>query len=139
MTEAGQLIEPPRDPGAPTRHTLPSGKVVEVRSHRTMLGADVAAALASQSATGARGVVDVRSELICQLVTEIEPGRAGTPVLDGTLAAVLAQRADDYQSLYVLMYPAWRLCLGLDNITDDYEAYADPKAATSPPSEPSLD
>lgn len=139
--------EPPVDPNAPTVHTLPSGKVVSVRSPRTLLGSHVRTTMSSQGAGGMQGVVESHSVLIALTVTELEAGRAGTPVLleaappDGTLevaqayqgalVAVDAQRGDDYRTLYRLMDPAWRVCVGLDNITDDYEAFEDPKADTS--------
>lgn len=139
--------EPPVDPNAPTEHTLPSGKKVSVRSPRTLLGAHVRTVIGAQGVGGMQGVVDAHSALIALMVTELEPGHAATPVLaevaplDGTIetlqayaqamTAVDAQRGDDYRRLYTLMQPAWRIAAGLDNITDDYEAFADPKADTS--------
>lgn len=137
MTETGQSTDPPTDPNAPTTHTLPSGKIVEVRSHRTLTGLDVATAIAAQTGVGARGVVDARTALAALLITEIEPGTGGKPVLDGTGAAVLAQRGDDFAALFNLVTAAFRVAMGYDNIIDDYEAHADPKADTSPPSGPS--
>lgn len=152
MTETGQSTEPPTDPNAPTTATLPSGKAVSIRSPRTLLGADVAAAIGAQTEDGMQGVVEMRTALIALTVTETDPGRAGTAVLtavpgpDGTqeaadafktaIAAVRAQRADDFRRLYSLVTPAWMVAVGASNIVD-YQEFADPKASTSPSSGPS--
>lgn len=147
--------EAPRDPAAPTRKTLPSGKIVEIRSHRTLLGAEIATAMASQpGGSWMANSVAMRNTLVALLATEIEPGTAGTPVLaaapapDGTLEAaqrfeaaykaVLAQRADDYRTLYSLVEEAMRLALGLSVIVD-HDEYEDPKAPTTDGSEPAPD
>jgi hypothetical protein len=138
--------EPPLDPNAPTEHVLPSGKKVSVRSPRTLLGSHVRTTMGAQGGGGMQGVVDAHSALIALTVTELEPGRAGTPVLveaaplDGSLETLLAyqaavarvdgQRGDDFRELYRIVTPAWRVSAGLDNITDDYEAFDDPKADT---------
>jgi hypothetical protein len=139
--------ELPVDPAAPTEHVLPSGKKVSVRSARTLLGAHVRTAMGAQGGGGMHGVVAAHSALIAMMVTELEPGRAGTPVLaecpplDGTMevakafdaavATVEAQRGDDWRRLYTLVGPAWLVTIGAANITDDYEAHADPKADIS--------
>lgn len=138
MTAKTDTPAPAPDPDAPTRHTLPSGKIVEVRSHRTLLGAEVAAAIAAQTGDGMRSVVDVRNALIAALASELEPGRAGTPVLDGTVAAVLAQRGDDWRVLYGLATEAWRLTMGL-SVVPDIDGYEDPKAPTQATSDSGLD
>lgn len=132
--------EAPEDPNAPKRVTLPSGKVVEVRSHRTLLGTDVDAALGAQSGAGSwvRNVADVRAELIRRMVTEIEPGRGGAPALDGTREATLSQRADDYRKLYTLVDDAFLLVTG-QSVIPDYDEWADPKAPTAANSGPSPD
>jgi hypothetical protein len=144
--------EAPRDPAAPVRKTLPSGKVVEIRSHRTLLGAEIATAMASQpGSTWMANSVAMRNTLLTMLATEVEPGGAGTPMLaaapapDGTLEAaqafeaahkaVLAQRADDYRSLYSLVEEAMKLALGLSVIID-HDEYEDPKAPTADGSAP---
>ena len=120
---------PPVDPNAPKRVTLPSRKVVEVRSHRTLLGADVDAVIAAQSGPGARGVYDIYNALVARMVTELEPGTAGTPVLDSTVDAVLAQRADDYNRLHTLLADAYALVTGR-SVIPDLDQWEDPKAPT---------
>ncbi len=119
----------PVDPNAPTRHTLPSGRVVEARSHRTLLGSDGDAVIAAQTGVGARGTVDMRNELIARMVTQIEPGKSAAPDLDGTVATVLAQRLDDYRTLYGLVTDGWLLVTGLSVIPDE-EAWEDPTVPT---------
>lgn len=131
---------PPTDPNAPTRHTLPSGRVVEVRSSRTMTGADSTAVVAAQTAPGAAGVADMYNALIARMVTQIEPGRSSAPALDGTMEAVLAQRIDDHTKLRTLIWDAYQLVTGRSVIPDD-EGWADPTVPTRdgpdsrPPSE----
>jgi hypothetical protein len=120
---------PPVDPNAPAKHTLPSGKVVEVRSHRTLLGEDGAAVIAAQTAPGSQGVVDMHNELIRRMVTEIEPGAGGAPALDGTLETVKAQRIDDWRRLYGLVAEAYLLVLGV-SVVPDQEEWADPTGPT---------
>lgn len=120
---------PPADPDAPQEHTLPSGKVVLVRSHRSLLGEDAAAAIAAQSAPGAQGVVDMHNELIRRMVTELKPGTGGAPPLDGTLDAITAQRADDWRALYALVWEGYRVVTGLSVILNP-DDFADP---TAPP------
>lgn len=121
----------PQDPDAPTVKTLPSGKIVEIRSHRTLLGSDIAAALASQpGGAWMANSVAMRNHFICALVAEIEPGRAGTPVLDGTEETLLAQRGDDYRALYGTVDDAIALTLGL-SVIPDIDEYEDPKAPTT--------
>lgn len=119
----------PADPNAPAKHTLPSGKVVEIRSHRTLLGSDGAAVLAAQTAAGAQGVVDMRNELIRRMVSEIEPGTGGAPTLDGTIDAVLAQRIDDYRALYNATTDAYLLVIGA-SVVPNLEAWEDPTGPT---------
>lgn len=123
--------EKPQDPDAPIKKTLPSGKVVEIRSHRTLLGSDIAAALASQPG-GAWMVnsVAMRNHFMATLVTEIEPGRSKAPTLDGSVAAVEAQRGDDYRALYSSVDEAMALALGL-SVIPDIDGYEDPKAPTT--------
>lgn len=145
----------PQDPGAPIKTTLPSGKIVEIRSHRTLLGAEVATALGSQpGGAWMMNSVAMRNAFAAMLVTEIEPGRAGTPALeaapvpngtleaakrfDAAVAAVLAQRADDYRTLYAAMEEAMRLALGFSVIID-HDEYEDPKAPTTGGSGPAPD
>lgn len=123
--------EAPQDPGAPIKKTLPSGKVVEIRSHRMLLGSDIAATLAAQpGGAWMSNAVAMRNHLIAVLVTQIEPGRAGTPVLDGTVETVLAQRGDDYRALYGSVEDALALVLGL-SVIPDFDEYEDPKAPTT--------
>jgi hypothetical protein len=128
--------EAPADPNAPARVTLPSGRVVEVRSARTLNGADMAAALGAQSGTGMTAVVDVHNEFIRRMVTQIEPGKGGKPDLDGTLESVLAQRGDDWRRLYALVTPAYGLVTGA-SVIRDMDQWDDPKAPTTASSEPS--
>ena len=120
---------PPSDPNAPSKHTLPSGKVVQVRSHRTLLGEDGAAVIAAQTAPGAQGVVDMHNELIRRMVTEIEPGSGGAPALDGTPEAVKAQRIDDWRKLYAAVTDAYLLVIGVSVVPDE-DAWADPTGPT---------
>lgn len=131
--------EAPQDPGAPVKKTLPSGKVVSIRSHRTLLGSDIAAALASQpGGAWMTNSVAMRNHFMAVLASEIEPGPAATPTLDGTVEAVLAQRADDYRALYNTVDDAMSLALGLSVIADiddlDKAQIDDPKAPTTPTS-----
>lgn len=147
--------EAPQDPGAPVKKTLPSGKVVSIRSHRTLLGSDIAAAMAAQpGGAWMTNSVAMRNHFMAVMITELEPGRAGTAVLtgartpDGTpesvkafdaaLAAVLAQRADDYRAMYDTTNDAISLVLGLSVISDiddlDKAQIDDPKAPTTPTS-----
>lgn len=127
----------PVDPSAPTRHTLPSGRVVEVRSTRTMTGADSSAVLAAQTAPGSTGVVDMYNALIARMVTQIEPGTGGKPDLDGTVEAVLDQRIDDHTKLRSLIWDAYQLVTGRSVIPDD-GAWEDPTvpARDGPDSKP---
>jgi hypothetical protein len=111
---------------------------VELRSHRTLLGADVAAALASQTGYGSRAIVDIRNALIAQLVTQIEPGKSDAQPLDGTVEAVLAQRADDYGRLYNLATDAYQLTVGT-SIIPDVDEWEDPTPPTGDGSEPRSD
>jgi hypothetical protein len=128
------------DPNAPVRHTLPSGRVVEVRSTRSMTGADSSAVLAAQSAPGATGVIDMYNALIARMVTQVEPGSGSAPDLDGTLESVLAQRIDDHSRLRGLIWDAYQLVTGRSVIPDEQE-WMDPTAPTrdgpdsKPPSE----
>lgn len=117
------------DPDAPKRHTLPSGKVVEVRSHRTLTGTDATLALGMHTG-GPSGAVAVRNRLIQIMVTEVAPGRGGTPVLDTTYAAVLNQRADDWRKLYDLVGEGFNLVTG-QSVIPDQDEYKDPKAPTT--------
>jgi hypothetical protein len=125
----------PQDPNAPTRHTLPSGRVVEVRSPRTLIGEDIAAAIASQTAPGARGVVDMYNALIAGMVTQIEPGNGNAPALDGTVAAVLAQRGDDWRRLYKLVWEHYKMVSG-ESVIPDFADVADPTPPTPDSSGP---
>lgn len=120
---------PLTDPNAPGEHTLPSGKVVQIRSHRTLLGEDGAAVIAAQTAPGAQGVVDMYNELIRRMTTETAPGTGGAPPLDGTLEAVKAQRIDDWRALYALMWEPYRLVTGA-SVVPDQEQWADPTGPT---------
>lgn len=130
--------EPPQDPNAPTRHTLPSGKVVEVRSHRTMDGNDADAAICSQTGPAARGVYDVYNTLAARFITEIEPGAAGKPILDGTVDTVKAQRIDDYNLLHNLVKAHYDLAVGR-SVIPDLDEWEDPKAPTRDSSAPRSD
>jgi hypothetical protein len=130
---------PPRDPMAPTRHTLPSGKIVEAVSARTLTGADMAAAWGAQPAsTYMENVTAMRNTLIARMVTEIEPGARSTTKLDGTVEAVLAQQPDDWKRLYMLapVTDAMGLLQGT-SVIPDVDEWEDPKAPTTPNSEPS--
>lgn len=129
---------PPADPNAPVRHTLPSGKVVEVRSHRTLLGSDGAAVIAAQTGGGAQGVVDMHNALIARMVTEIEPGTGGAPALDGTIEAAQAQRIDDWRALYGHVWEAYKLVLGI-SVVPDLEQWQDPTGPTRDGSGPKPD
>jgi hypothetical protein len=129
---------PPQDPNAPTRHTLPSGKVVQVRSHRTMTGDDGDHAICSQTGGGARGVYDVYNNLAAAFITEIEPGKAGKPRLDGTVEAVKAQRIDDYNLLHGLVKEHYALATGR-SVIPDLDEWQDPKAPTRDSSAPRPD
>jgi hypothetical protein len=91
--------QPRVDPNADTELTLPSGKKVLIRSHRTLLGADAEYALNAQSGTG-NGYPEIRTALVARMTTEVEPGTAGTPALDGTIEKVKAQRIDDYRAMF---------------------------------------
>lgn len=123
--------EAPQDPGAPIKKTLPSGKVVEIRSHRTLLGSDIAETLAAQpGGTWMSNTVAMRNHLAALLVTQIEQGRANAPELDGTVEKVLAQRGDDYRALYGSVEDAMALVLGL-SVIPDFDEYEDPKAPTT--------
>ena len=123
--------EAPRDPAAPVKHTLPSGKVVEVRSHLTLLGADIAAAMAAQpGGAWMANSVAMRNEFIARTATEIEPGRRSKTPLDGTVEAVLAQEPDDYRALFFTVEEAMKLALGL-SVVPDFDEYEDPKAPTT--------
>jgi len=121
------------DPNEPTTLTLPSGKVVQIRSHRTLVGADGVFALNAQTGTG-NGVPEIRAALVAVMATELEPGNAGTPKLDGTLAAVLAQRLDDTNRLLYAEHVthAYRLITGQSVIPDidTNEDEAGPTGAT---------
>lgn len=121
---------PPADPNLPVRHTLPSGKVVEIRSHRTLLGSDGEAVMAAQTAPGPQGVIDMHNELIRRMVTQIEQGAGSAPALDGTLEAVKAQRIDDWRALYRQVADAYALVLGV-SVIPDFAEFADPKAPTA--------
>lgn len=121
---------PPVDPAAPVRVTLPSGRIVEVASARTLDGRDMAAALAAQTGTGMQAVVDVHNELIRRTVTQVEPGKSDKPGLDGTLEAVLAQRPDDWRRLYGLMASAYGLVTGA-SVLVNLDEWEDPKARTT--------
>lgn len=144
--------EAPRDPAAPVRKTLPSGKIVEIRSHRSLNGLEVATAIGSQpGGPWMRNAVVMRNTLAVLLVTELEPGRSDAPALvsagapDGTLEAakafdaameaLLAQRGDDYRAIYNAMNEAYNLTLGTSVIID-HDEYEDPKAPTTDGSEP---
>lgn len=120
---------PPQDPNAPARHTLPSGKVVEIRSHRTLLGSDGAAVIAAQTGVGAQGVVDMHNALIARMATEVEPGAGGAPALDGTVEAACAQRLDDWRRLYSLVNDAYALVLGI-SVVPDADEWEDPAGPT---------
>lgn len=130
MEETDPTPTPPPDPNQPARHTLPSGKVVQVRSHRALLGEDGDAVIAAQTGVGMRGVVDMNNELIRRMVTEIEPGSGGAPPLDGTIEAVKAQRIDDWRKLYRLVGDAYLLVTGL-SVIPDFAEWEDPKAPTA--------
>jgi hypothetical protein len=130
VEDTQQTSTPSADPNQPVRHTLPSGKVVEVRSHRTLLGSDGEAVIAAQTGPGAQGVVDMHNELIRRTVTQIEQGGDTRPALDGTLEAVKAQRIDDWRALYRLMADAYALVLGV-SVIPDFAEFADPKAPTA--------
>lgn len=121
------------DPDTPTVLTLPSGKKVQIRSHRTLLGGDGVFALNAQSGTG-NGVAEIRAALVARMATELEPGSAGTPTLDGTIAAVNAQRLDDANRLLFAkpVTEAYRLTVGLSIVPDfsTQEQIEDPTAPT---------
>lgn len=140
MTDTTELAdEAPKDLSAPTRHTLPSGKVVECAAARTLLGADMAAAWAAQPGTGwVANVTAMRTALIARMVTEIEPGRRSKTPLDGTVEAVGAQQPDDWKALYMLapVTDAMGLLQGT-SIIADLDAWEDPKAPTPDASGPS--
>lgn len=134
MPEDGDAAphERPADPNAPTRHTLPSGKVVEIRSHRTLLAADVEEALGAQVYDSwMRNVMAMRTVLVARTAAEVEPGTGGCPALDGTVEAVRAQRADDYRALFPLVTPAMDLVLR-NSVIPDVDEWEDPKAPTTP-------
>lgn len=120
----------PIDPSAPTVLDLPSGKKVQIRSHRTLVGADGVFALNAQSGTG-NGLAEIRAALVARMATELEPGRAGTPVLDGTIAAVNAQRIDDANRLLFAkpITEGYRLTLGL-SVVPDGDEWEDPTVLT---------
>ncbi len=126
---------PPQDLDAPVRHTLPSGRVVEVRSTRTLTGLDSGAVLAAQTGIGARGVVDMYDALIARMVTQIEPGKSNAPALDGTIASAVAQRIDDHTALRGIVHDAYRLVNGT-SVIPDFAEYDDPKAPITDSSEP---
>jgi hypothetical protein len=118
-TPAAAPPQPRVDPNAPVTLKLPSGKVVELRSHRTLLGADGEFALNAQSGTG-NGYPEIRTALVARMATELEPGTAGTPVLDGTIEGVRAQRLDDYRAMYgsPRITEAYLLVMGVSVIPD---------------------
>lgn len=121
---------PPADPNAPTVLDLPSGKKVQIRSHRTLLGGDGVFALNAQSGTG-NGNAEIRAALVARMATELEPGSAGTPALDGTIEAVNAQRIDDASRL-LLSKPVtegYRLVVGL-SVVPDQDEWEDPTGPT---------
>lgn len=130
--------EPPQDPNAPKQHTLPSGKVVEVCSHRTMTGDDGDAVICSQTGPGSRGVYDIYNTLAARFIKEIEPGRGGKPQLDGTVEAVKAQRIDDYNQLHGLVREHYALVTGR-SVIPDLDEWEDPKAPTRDSSAPRPD
>lgn len=120
----------PVDPDAPTTLTLPSGKVVQIRSHRTLVGADGIYALNAHSGTG-NGNAEIRAALVARMATEVEPGTGGKPPLDGTLEAVHAQRLDDARQLLFAgpVTEGWRLVAGL-SVVPDAEQWKDPTGPT---------
>lgn len=126
---------------APTVLDLPSGKKVQLRSHRSLLGADAVFALNAQTGTG-NGNAEIRAALVARMATELEPGRAGAPPLDGTIAAVHAQRIDDASRLLLAkpVTEGYRLVVGLSVVPDE-EQWEDPTGPTRdtsdsrPPSE----
>lgn len=121
---------PLTDPNAPVILDLPSGKKVQLRSHRSLLGADAVFALNAQTGTG-NGNAEIRAALVARMATELEPGNAGTPPLDGTIAAVNAQRVDDASRL-LLSKPVsegYRLVAGISVVPDEDE-WADPTGPT---------
>ena len=121
---------PLTDPNAPVTLDLPSGKKVQLRSHRSLLGADAVFALNAQTGTG-NGNAEIRAALVARMATELEPGKAGTPPLDGTIAAVNAQRVDDASRL-LLSKPVsegYRLVAGISVVPDEDE-WADPTGPT---------
>jgi len=120
----------PQDPDAPSVLDLPSGKKVQIRSHRSLVGADGIYALNAQTGTG-NGVAEIRAALVARMATELEPGSSGTPALDGTIAAVHAQRIDDTNRLLFAkpITEAYRLTVGLSVVPDE-EEWADPEGPT---------
>lgn len=130
--------QPRVDPNAPVTLSLPSGKAVELRSTRTLLGADAEFALNAQSGTG-NGSAEIRTALVARMATELEPGSAGTPVLDGTIEAVRAQRVDDYRKMvgHPRVIDAYLLVAGVSVIPDldTWEDEAGPTrdSSASPP------
>src|SRR5271155_4797571 len=125
--------DPPVDPAAPRRFTLPSGKVVEAASARTLTGGDMAAARAAQpGGTYQANLVAIRETFICRMVTEIEAGRRGGKALDGTIEALHAQQPDDWMGLYLLapITDAFQLVTGV-SVIPDVDGALDPKAPTA--------
>lgn len=120
----------PHDPDAPMVLTLPSGKVVQLRSHRTLDGGDGIFALNAQTGTG-NGNAEIRAGLVARMATELEPGTGGKPTLNGTLQAVHAQRLDDARQLLFAtpVSEAWRLVAGL-SVVPDQDEWADPTGPT---------
>lgn len=130
--------QPRVDPNAPITLELPSGKVVQLRSTRTLLGADAEFALNSQSGTG-NGGAEIRTALVARMAKELQPGSAGTPVLDGSIEAVRAQRIDDYRKMvgHPRIIDAYLLVAGVSVIPDldTWEDEAGPTrdSSASPP------
>jgi hypothetical protein len=126
------------DPNADIEFDLPSGKRVRMRSPRTLLGRDAEFALNAQTGTG-HGYPEIRTALVAVMTTEVEPGTAGTPVLDGTIEAVRAQRIDDFRKMYGAQRigEAYLLVAGVSVIPDpdtlEDEAAPTEASSDSPP------